>query len=611
MQAYRPHGRSHPAKLSRLKALAVVRMYEDGAVIRLDDAAGTGGSWVFQQPIATGKADHLADVLSELAAADRRRDAGEWVVVVVAYEAAPAFDSAMRAAAKPPHAVPFLWWESFGDRVPAEPLPSRPSQVSSRQRRLNRMSFPAAVDRIRDLIADGGVYQVNLTDRFDGHFTGTPYEMYEALIGVQSCSFGAYIDMGGLVIASASPELFFSWNTDTNIITCRPMKGTAARHPRPQLDQLTGAALAASEKDRAENVMIVDLLRNDLGKIAITGSVEVPELFTLERYETVWQLTSTVQAEVPPTTGLLDVFGALFPCGSVTGAPKVAAMQIIHEMETDPRGVYCGAIGVLAPAGHQPSAVFSVPIRTAVLDPHEHTFEYGSGGGITWSSSRDDEDLEVVAKTRILTRSRREFSLLETLRFDECGAANIDLHLDRLVATADWFGTPFERGACAALIEALPRPPTLHRLRVLVGPTGSITLEHQPLIASSDVVVLEIDDDVTRSDDPFCCHKTTWRRHYDQALQRHPLADDVVMVNEHGRAVETTIANLAYRLGDQWYCPPLSDGGLPGVGRELEIRRHRLIERSIDAVDLRGCDELAVVNDLRGRRPARLAGDAT
>jgi para-aminobenzoate synthetase/4-amino-4-deoxychorismate lyase len=580
-------------------------------MIRFDDVAGTSGSWVFRQPIATGCANHLADVVSELRAADRRRDAGDWVVVVVAYEAAPAFDSAMRTAERPPGGVPFLWWKSFGDRQPAEPMPSRPSQVSSRQRRPTRSSFPAAVEHIRELIADGDVYQVNLTDRFDGHFTGTPYEMYEALIGVQSCSFGAYIDMGELVIASASPELFFSWNTDTNIITCRPMKGTAARHPRPQFDHLAGQALAASEKDRAENVMIVDLLRNDLGKIAITGSVEVPELFTLERYETVWQLTSTVQAAVPATTSLLDVFAALFPCGSVTGAPKVAAMQIIHEMETDPRGVYCGAIGVLAPAGHQPGAVFSVPIRTAVLTPQEHTFEYGSGGGITWSSNPDDEDLEVVAKTRILTRSRREFSLLETLRLGQFGAEHVLLHLDRLAATADWFGTPFDRDACVALIEALPRPPTPHRLRVLVGPTGAITLEHHPLIASSDVVVLEVDNEVTRSDDPFCCHKTTWRRHYEQALQRHPLADDVILVNEHGRAVETTIANLAYRRGDQWYCPPLSDGGLPGVGRQIALREGRLEERSIDAVDLRGCDELAVVNDLRGWRPARLAADAT
>jgi para-aminobenzoate synthetase/4-amino-4-deoxychorismate lyase len=591
----------------------VLWMYEDGAVsarIRFDDVAGTGGSWVFGTPVATGRADHLADVRSQLAAADRRRDAGEWVVVVVSYEAAPAFDSAMRTAARPPGALPFLWWESFADRRPAEPLRSRPSQVASRHRRPNRMSFRAAVDRIRALIADGEVYQVNLTDRFDGHFTGTPYEMYEALIGVQSCSFGAYIDMGGTVIASASPELFFSWDTETNVVTCRPMKGTAARHPRPPLDLLTGEALVASEKDRAENVMIVDLLRNDLGKIAVTGSVEVPELFRLERYETVWQLTSTVQAEVPSTTGLLDVFGALFPCGSVTGAPKVAAMEIIHEMETDPRGVYCGAIGLLAPDGNQPRAVFSVPIRTAVLDSHDRTYEYGSGGGITWSSNRDDEDLEVVAKTRILTRSRREFSLLETLRLDQFGAANVDMHLDRLAATADWFGTPFDREACVALIEALPRPPALHRLRVLVGPTGSITVEHQPLTASSDVVVLEIDNGVTRSDDPFCCHKTTWRRHYDQALERHPLADDVVLVNEHGRAVETTIANLAYRLGDQWYCPPLSDGGLPGVGRELEIRRQRLTERSIDADDLQHCDELAVINDLRGWRSARLLGGA-
>ncbi len=364
--------------------------------------------------------------------------------------------------------------------------------------------------------------------------------------------------------------------------------------------------MVASDKDRAENVMIVDLLRNDLGKIALTGSVEVPDLFTLERYETVWQLTSTVQARVPSTTGLLDVFAALFPCGSVTGAPKIAAMSIIHEMEADPRGVYCGAIGVLAPDGHQPRAVFSVPIRTAVLTPSMQTFEYGSGGGITWSSNPVDEDLEVVAKTRILTRSRREFSLLETLRLDADGAANVDLHLDRLAATADWFGTPFDRGGCRQLIDAVPATSVVQRLRVLVAPDGAITIEQFPLATFADTVVLAIDSEVTRSDDPFCCHKTTWRRHYDQALQRHPRADDVVLVNEYGKAIETTIANLAYRVGDRWFCPPLTDGGLPGVGREVALRQQRLTERSIDAADLRHCDELAVVNDLRGWRSATL-----
>ncbi|HUF99976.1 MAG TPA: chorismate-binding protein [Ilumatobacter sp.] len=575
-------------------------------MIRLDDVAGAGGSWIFESPVATGQADRLADVVTQLEAADQHRGLGEWVVVVVAYEAAPAFDPSLRTADAPPDGIPFLWWQSFSDRTAAARLTSQPSHVASRLRRENRWAFPLAVDHIRERIAAGDVYQVNLTDRFEGAFTGSPLATYEALIGVQSCAFGAYVDMGSHVIASASPELFFSWSSDSNTITCRPMKGTAARHPRAHIDRLTGEQLLASEKDRAENVMIVDLLRNDLSRIALTGTVQVPTLFSLERYETVWQLTSTVQAEVDPTTGLLDVFRALFPCGSVTGAPKFAAMRIIAEMEADPRGVYCGAIGVLAPDGEQPRAVFSVPIRTAVLDPASHTFEYGSGGGITWSSDAAAEDAEVVAKTRILTRSRREFDLLETLRLDATGAMNLELHLDRLEATAEWFARPFHRADCERLIADLPPPAVPCRLRVLVNAVGEVTVEQHPLTESSAVVRLAIDTVITRSDDPFCCHKTTWRRHYQQALARHAGADDVVLVNELGNAIETTIANLAYRIDHQWFCPPLGDGGLPGVGREVALGKRQLVERSIAAADLHRCDELAVINALRGWRTAEL-----
>jgi para-aminobenzoate synthetase/4-amino-4-deoxychorismate lyase len=218
------------------------------------------------------------------------------------------------------------------------------------------------------------------------------------------------------------------------------MKGTAERRPRPADDEAAAARLRASTKEQAENVMIVDLLRNDLGRIARVGSVRVPDLFTVERYETVWQLTSTVCADVDDDVELSDVLTALFPCGSVTGAPKIAAMDIIADLESDPRGVYCGAIGVLAPPGHGPRAVFSVPIRTAVLDPVGRTYEYGAGGAITWSSDPAAEDAELRAKARILTRSHRALSVLETLRNESDGLANVTAHLDRMEASARWFG---------------------------------------------------------------------------------------------------------------------------------------------------------------------------
>lgn len=573
---------------------------------RIDDLTRPDGSFRFEDPRADGAAWSLGDVVDELGAAERRaRDAGEWVLLVVAYEAAAAFDPVMRTAAQPPEGIPFVWWQSYARRTPtASPAPP-PSRVVERRRRANRIGYPDAVREIRRRIAAGDVYQVNLTDRFDGRFVGSPDDVYAALLGVQRCAFGALIDIGDRVIASVSPELFFSWEATT--ITCRPMKGTTARRPRPADDAAAATDLVNSPKERAENVMIVDLLRNDLGRVARVGSVAVPELFTLERYTTVWQLTSAVTAVVPDELALVDVFAALFPCGSVTGAPKLAAMDVIAELEADPRGVYCGAIGVLAPPGAGPRAVCSVPIRTAVLDPERATFEYGAGGGVTWSSDPDAEDAEVVAKARVLTRSHRPLELLETLRAEPGdGVLHVAEHLDRMEASAGWFGYAFDRAAIEGELASVRPGAHVARVRVLSAPDGSWSVERHPLVDGPVPVRLAIDTEVTRSDDPFCCHKTTWRRHYDDAQARHPDADDVLLVNEHGCVVETTIANIAYRLDDQWYCPPLGDGGLPGIARARELAAGRLSERSLRAAEVGECRELAVLNDLRGWRPAVL-----
>ncbi|HWL45072.1 MAG TPA: aminodeoxychorismate synthase component I [Ilumatobacter sp.] len=576
-------------------------------MIRLDDLTRRGASWVFEGPIASGVAGSLDRVVAEVAAAERAAAAGEWVVVVVAYEAAAAFDPAMRTAPSPPEGTPYVWWQSFAERTPAPALVHGPSPVTARGRRLNRLAFPDAVTAVRERIAAGDVYQVNVTDRFEGTFDGTPFEMYTALVGVQSCAYGAYVEMGDRVIASASPELFFRWEGPT--VTCRPMKGTAPRAPRPADDARVAAELRSSPKEQAENVMIVDLLRNDLGRVARVGSVRVPELFTVERYETVWQLTSTVSADVPDGTDLVDVMTALFPCGSVTGAPKIAAMSVIAELECEPRGVYCGAIGVLAPPGKGPLAEFSVPIRTAVIDPATGTFEYGAGGGITWSSDPAAEDDEVRAKARILTRSRRDLCVISTLRHEPAGLVNLRAHLDRMEASAGWFGFAFDRPAIVGQLAALSPPARPERVRLALAADGALTVERRPLDPQPLPVTLAIDTEVTRSDDPYCCHKTTWRRHYDDARERHPSAADTVLVNEHGHAIETTIANLAYRVGDRWYCPPLTDGGLPGIARARALAEGRLAERSIRATDLHSCDELAVLNDLRGWRPAQLHTD--
>lgn len=580
-------------------------------VVRLDDMRA-GCSWEFVGGRAAGRADRLDRVVGELRAAeDRVRHHGEWVVVTIAYEAAPAFDAAFRTAAAPPDGVPFVWWTSFGQRRPVPPVPAGAAGVLTSARRQGfwtpdgdrRRDFGDAVDVVRGRIQVGDAYQVNIADRYDGSYAGTALELYGRLLATQSCPYGAYIELEDRTIVSVSPELFFRWSGDT--ITCRPMKGTAPRSADATADQRAERELLASDKERAENVMIVDLLRNDLNRIARPGSVRVPHLFTVEGYETVWQLTSTVEADVPAGIDLVSVLAALFPCGSVTGAPKIAAMGIIDELEGGPRGVYCGAIGVLAPAGQGDRAVFSVPIRTAVVDPVRSTFEYGAGGGITWWSTRSAEDDEVSTKAAVLRNARADLCLLETMRLDERGVRNAGAHLDRLARSAAWLAVPFDRSLAerrlGELSSAVPQ-----RLRLLVERSGAMTIERHPLDDVALPVLLAVDAAVTRADDPLCRHKTTWRRHYAEACARHPHAHDVVLVNEDGWAIEATTANLAYRLGDEWYTPPLRDGGLAGIGRMDALRRGQLAERSIRASDLPSCDEIALLNDLRGWRPARL-----
>ncbi|MGI8882430.1 MAG: chorismate-binding protein [Jatrophihabitans sp.] len=572
--------------------------------VRLDDlAADPPRHWLFRDQLATGSAVRLADVVGQLAEADRQaRELGRWVIVAVAYESAPAFDAALRAKPSPPAGMPFLWWAAFSDRRASDLIASTGPLPLELHRRPNVLPYAAAVEDVRRRIEAGEVYQVNVTDRVGGALRGTPQQLYEAMLSAQSAAFGALLSLGASTVVSASPELFFRWDGDT--VTCRPMKGTAARRPRPADDRAAARELRASAKEQAENLMIVDLLRNDLARLG-ARSVRVDELFRLERYETVWQLTSTLRAEVPDPTTLVDVFRALFPCGSVTGAPKIAATAVIDELEREPRGVYCGAIGCLAPPGRGPRAVFSVPIRTAVCD-HDGRLTYGVGAGITWSSDPAQEDAEVAAKAEVLSTAWPAFELLETLRRDATGAVHLGAHLDRLAESADWFAIPFDRLGAEQAVAALGRTEVARRLRLLLARDGTLTVEDRPPEPGPEVVRLATDTAVTRSDDLFCCHKTTARSHYAAALARHPDVDDVVLVNEHGRAIETTVGNLLFRLDGCWWVPPLSDGGLPGIGRRYALESGAVRERSIQAAELAGCEALAVVNDLRGRRPAEL-----
>ena len=576
--------------------------------VRLDDAT-RGVGYEFEEPGAVWVATELCDVAAVLSAAEAAAVAGQWVVGFVTYEAARAFDVAYPAA-EPSTLLPLAWFAAFGRRVEV-PLASPPAAgtfVADVHRTHGGQWYRDGVESIRRLIETGGVYQVNLTDRVHSRLTAEPYDLYRSMVSGQGGAFNAFIELGPAVVASASPELFLEIEGDT--VVTRPMKGTRRRHGRSARDRELADELRRSEKDLAENVMIVDLLRNDLTRVSSPGGVSVPALFDVERYETVWQLTSTVAARLRPEVHLADVFAATFPCGSITGAPKVAAMHVISRLELSPRGLYCGAIGVISPAAGavRPSSVWSVAIRTAVIDRRDGTVEFGAGGGITYDSVPADEDDELESKTAVLRSARTAFELFETLRLDAQGVHRLAAHLRRLAASADYFGYPYDTARIAAEVVALPTPVQPHRLRISLDRLGGHRVETFPLDAAPARVRLAVAAERVSSADPFMCHKTTRRGVYDRARAAHPAADDVLLVNERDEVVETTIANVLYRRGDRWYTPPLSSGGLPGIGRDALVADGTVAERVLPRAELRDCDEFAVVSSLRGRRAAEILG---
>jgi para-aminobenzoate synthetase/4-amino-4-deoxychorismate lyase len=358
--------------------------------------------------------------------------------------------------------------------------------------------------------------------------------------------------------------------------------------------------------------MIVDLVRNDVSRLAEVGSVAVPALFRVERYPTVLQLTSDVTARLRPGIGLVDLFTALFPCGSVTGAPKASSMKIIRSLEDEPRGVYCGAVGLVAPPGEPVRARFNVAIRTAVLDTATGRASYGTGGGITWDSDSDAEHAELEAKTAILSSRPEPYQLLETMGSRGPEVRNLDLHLQRLADSAAHLGFLFDVVAAERSVRArLGSSRGQQRVRLLLDRSGRLRIEVDPVPPAADLVRVALDDDPVDSGAWWLYHKTTLRAEYDVRRDRRPDVDDVIMVNNAGELTELTRATLAVRIDGQWWTPPVTAGCLPGVERARLIAAGTLQERTLSVGALAAADALAAISSLRGWRPARLARPAS
>ena len=573
----------------------------------------------FKRPYACLSIERPGQVPALLERLRRAAAQGHYAAGYLAYEAAPAFDPAFStqstsAGAAPPPLGWFGLYESVQplDRPPDPPETSGPAYtLSPWQAALTCEAYIRAIERIRAYIAAGDTYQVNFTQPLMAEFTGDPWALFLDLQRAQRGEHAAFIQGEGWVVASASPELFFAQDGDR--VLTRPMKGTAPRGLNNADDDDRAHALAACPKNRAENIMIVDLLRNDLGRVARPGSVRVHRLCHVERFETILQMTSDVSASTgaDPT----ETLAALFPCGSITGAPKIRTMQIIRELEIAPRGVYTGAIGWLGP---RRQAVFNVAIRTVQLtrgpDPDGQPWQarFGVGGGVTWDSTPAGEYEECLAKRRLLLEIRSDFDLLETLLWKPGeGYVLLQAHLGRMADAARYFRYPFDRAAILKKMEALVAqvPPEPQRVRLLLAENGAARLEStgMPCPADSAPWRVALATQPVDTDNPFLRHKTTHRVVYDDALALCPDCDDVILWNARGEITESCRANVVIEIDGQRWTPPLACGLLPGVFRAQLLAEGVLAERVLTREDVRRAERLWLINSVRGWVPAVLA----
>ena len=590
--------------------------------------AATPGTWIdFTQPRAAGNlrlrgrwgaparvlvAHHIDEVKPVLEAVHAAAEAGHWCVGHVRYEAAPAFDAALQV-----HAAdgPLVWFEVHDGAPSAWPSAQAAGHAEARATwlpTLARPDFDAAIARIHQAIGDGELYQVNYTAPWTGTVTGEGAALFDALLRAQPGGYAACFTAGDEQVLSVSPELFFDWQASAagGSILARPMKGTAARGATPALDAAAAERLRASPKERAENVMIVDLLRNDLSRIAEPHTVRVPELFHTQALPTVWQMTSDVQARTRTGLRLPDVFAALFPCGSVTGAPKVRAMQLIRELERQPRGIYCGAIGVVRPDGNGGiAATFNVPIRTVVMRGTQARCSIGSG--ITASAEAGAEWQEWLHKQAFLARASEPFEVLETLALVDGVYRHQAEHLARMAEAAQHFGYPWQPAAVHACLQALAAQHGSGpwRVRLLLDRFGQPRAEAFALQPTATPVRLQLAPrPLAEAHGEWVRFKTTRRAHY-AAFAPAPGSGifDTVLFNAEGEITESTFGNLAMQMDDgRWLTPPLACGLLPGVGRAVALREGRVQEGVVRVQDLHRVRRWAFINSLRGWLDAEL-----
>jgi para-aminobenzoate synthetase/4-amino-4-deoxychorismate lyase len=570
---------------------------------------------LFTSPVRYITASGLSDVRRAVEDIQRAASDGFYCAGLIAYEAAPAFDPALKTLPPAP-GLPLLKFAVYKSFAPLDAVPDPLAVVSpvggDVKPEIDEVCYTDEIRKIKQYITNGDIYQANFTYRASAEIRETPASFFLRLASCHPVPFAAFFNFGDIQIASLSPELFLErLGAD---ITTRPMKGTAPREADSDADLAAASALASDPKNRAENIMITDMARNDLGKICVFGSVKAPELFHVETYRTCHQMTSSVSGKLRGTPSLFEILAAAFPAASITGAPKVRATEIIRECEKSPRGVYCGAIGVVTPSMDM---LFNVAIRTVVF--RNGRAELGVGGGIVADSEPDSEWRESLTKSRFAFFREPDFETLETMLWKrDSGFLWLEEHLDRARKTQNYFGRTWdESGARRALaknqndLESAAEI-SAARARVLFSKQGVPKITFTPLSATGwppGPVRLKIADTQTSPGDSFLTHKTSFRPLYDKAFHDAQAEGfgEVIFTNSKGELTEGAISNIFVKINGKWKTPPAACGLLPGIWRAKKIAELNASEEPLSRESLKAAEEILLGNSVRGAAPAKLA----
>ncbi len=555
----------------------------------------------FKDPVARLELWPGEDVSSFFVNLERALAEGLWAVGFLAYELGYFLEAKLRGLFRGKGPLAYFLLFKKPHLFEAGPVKSYlPPEVEISALKLNvsKDQYVEAIKKIKDFIAAGDTYQVNYTLKYHFEIPNSPEEVYLSLRPKQRVRYGGLFKTENFAVVSLSPELFL--RREGHTIWTKPMKGTAPRGFTLAEDQKIATWLANDPKNQAENVMIVDLLRNDLGRVCEAGSVYVSSLFEVEKYETVFQMISTIEGRLAETA-LFPLLKALFPCGSVTGAPKIRTMEIIAALEVEPRGVYTGAFGFISP---EKDFVFNVAIRTLFLEGRRG--EFGLGSGIVWDSDPEKEYEECLLKAKFLREVPISFSLLETMRFEPASGIKLwPYHLRRLKEAASYFDFPFpEKEVCSLVAKAQEELSAAAKLRLLLGADGGLRLEAYPLEPLPEVIkvgLIKRDFEVT----PFLFHKTTYRPWYQRwrAYAAQNGLFEVVFFDEEGRLLEGTITNVFLKLDGKLFTPPEGLGLLPGVLRAYLLSEGKAEEKELYLSDLKRAEKIYLGNAVRGLFP--------